>query len=110
MKSSRATWRSRPPPTISVGVTIFFRGSIGSSTKAEAMPGSIKLCYGESDMTTPEFICRAAYEAALAGHTFYTHTAGYTEGTMRHRYAAIAENIRRLVAGEPLENVVWPRP
>jgi phosphoglycerate dehydrogenase-like enzyme len=37
------------------------------------------------------------------------HTAGYTEGTMRHRYTAIAENIRRLVAGEPLENVVWPR-
>jgi phosphoglycerate dehydrogenase-like enzyme len=38
------------------------------------------------------------------------HTAGYTEGTMNHRYAAIAENIRRLVAGAPLENVVWPRP
>jgi phosphoglycerate dehydrogenase-like enzyme len=37
------------------------------------------------------------------------HTAGYTEGTMRHRYAAIAANIRRLVAGEPLANVVWPR-
>jgi phosphoglycerate dehydrogenase-like enzyme len=37
------------------------------------------------------------------------HTAGYTEGTMRHRYAAIAENIRRLIAGEPLDNVVWPR-
>jgi phosphoglycerate dehydrogenase-like enzyme len=37
------------------------------------------------------------------------HTAGYTEGTMRHRFAAIAENIRRLVDGEPLENVVWPR-
>jgi phosphoglycerate dehydrogenase-like enzyme len=37
------------------------------------------------------------------------HTAGYTEGTMRHRFAAIAENIRRLAAGEPLENVVWPR-
>jgi len=37
------------------------------------------------------------------------HTAGYTEGTMNHRYAAIAENIRRLVAGEPLANLVWPR-
>lgn len=37
------------------------------------------------------------------------HTAGYTEGTMRHRFAAIAENIRRLVADEPLDNVVWPR-
>jgi aspartate/methionine/tyrosine aminotransferase len=49
------------------------------ATAAESMPGSIKLCYGESDMPTPEFICRAAYEAALAGHTFYTHTAGSPE-------------------------------
>ena len=49
------------------------------ATVAESMPGSIKLCYGESDMPTPEFICRAAYEAALAGHTFYTHTAGAPE-------------------------------
>src|SRR5262249_28854641 len=43
------------------------------------MPGSIKLCYGESDEPTPEFICRAAGEAARAGHTFYTHTAGTPE-------------------------------
>ena len=49
------------------------------ATIAENMPGSLKLCYGESDMPTPEFICRAAHEATLAGHTFYTHTAGYSE-------------------------------
>ncbi len=49
------------------------------ATIAEAMPGSLKLCYGESDMRTPEFICQAAHDAALAGHTFYTHTAGCTE-------------------------------
>jgi aspartate aminotransferase len=49
------------------------------ATIAESMPGSLKLCYGESDMPTPEFICRAADEAARAGHTFYTHTAGYPE-------------------------------
>lgn len=49
------------------------------ATVAENMPGSLKLCYGESDMATPEFISRAAYEAALAGHTFYTHTAGAPE-------------------------------
>jgi aspartate aminotransferase len=47
------------------------------ATAAEAMPGAIKLCYGESDMPTPPFICRAATEAMSAGHTFYTHTAGY---------------------------------
>src|SRR4030095_12969770 len=46
------------------------------ATAAEAMPGSIKLCYGESDMPTADFICRAADAAARAGHTFYTHTAG----------------------------------
>ena len=49
------------------------------ATIAESIPGSLKLCYGESDMPTPEFICRAAHEAALNGHTFYTHTAGYVE-------------------------------
>ncbi len=49
------------------------------ATAAEAMPGSIKLCYGESDMPTPAFICEAAHDAARGGHTFYTHTAGYTE-------------------------------
>ena len=49
------------------------------ATEAERTPGAIKLCYGESDMPTPEFICRAAYDASLAGHTFYTHTAGSPE-------------------------------
>ena len=49
------------------------------ATEAERTPGSIKLCYGESDMPTAEFICRAAYDASRAGHTFYTHTAGYWE-------------------------------
>jgi aspartate/methionine/tyrosine aminotransferase len=70
------------------------------ATAAERMPGSIKLCYGESDMPTPEFICRAAYEAALAGHTFYTHTAGTPE--LR---AAIASKIHELqgVSYEPSE-------
>jgi aspartate aminotransferase len=46
---------------------------------AESMPGSLKLCYGESDLPTPRFICDAMHQAALDGHTFYTHTAGYRE-------------------------------
>ena len=46
------------------------------ATVAESMAGSVKLCYGESDRPTPDFICRAASEAMAAGHTFYTHTAG----------------------------------
>ena len=58
------------------------------ATIAESMPGALKLCYGESDLPTPAFICNAVNEAALAGHTFYTHTAGY--GELRQ---AIAEKI-----------------
>ena len=49
------------------------------ATIADSMPGSLKLCYGESDLPTPAFICDAADAAARAGHTFYTHTAGYRE-------------------------------
>jgi aspartate/methionine/tyrosine aminotransferase len=49
------------------------------ATIAESMPGSLKLCYGESDLPTPRFIIDAMTEAALAGHTFYTHTAGSRE-------------------------------
>jgi aspartate aminotransferase len=60
------------------------------ATLAESMPGSLKLCYGESDLPTPAFICTAAHEAALAGHTFYTHTAGYPE-------------LRRAIAGKIFE-------
>jgi aspartate/methionine/tyrosine aminotransferase len=70
------------------------------ATAAERMPGSLKLCYGESDITTPEFICTAAHQALLQGHTFYTHTAGYPE--LRQ---AIAEKIFELheVRYEPSE-------
>src|ERR1041385_2201274 len=46
---------------------------------AESLPDVVKVCYGESDSPTPEFICRAAYEGSLAGHTGYTHTAGSRE-------------------------------
>jgi aspartate/methionine/tyrosine aminotransferase len=61
------------------------------ATLAESMPGSIKLCYGESDLPTPGFITEAAHRAALDGHTFYTHTAGY-----RDLRQAIAEKIHEL--------------
>ncbi|MDP2052715.1 MAG: aminotransferase class I/II-fold pyridoxal phosphate-dependent enzyme [Acidobacteriota bacterium] len=61
------------------------------ATAAEAMPGSLKLCYGESDLPTPAFICEAADAALKAGHTFYTHTAGALE--LRE---AIAQQIHHL--------------
>ena len=38
------------------------------------------------------------------------HNSGYSDGTMRYRWQFISENIRRFVNGEPLDNVVWPRP
>lgn len=36
------------------------------------------------------------------------HMAGYTEGTVRDRFRTVAENIDRLVRGEPLRNQVYP--
>lgn len=64
------------------------------ATIAENMPGSIKLCYGESDMPTPAFICDAAHEAALSGHTFYTHTAGSVQ--LREAIAAKVDELHRV--------------
>jgi aspartate/methionine/tyrosine aminotransferase len=61
------------------------------ATVAESTPGALKLCYGESDMPTPAFICEAAAAAMRAGHTFYTHTAGCWE--LRE---AIADKVRSL--------------
>jgi len=58
---------------------------------AETVPNPYRLYYGESDTPTPEFICRAAYEASLAGHTFYTDPSGYEE--LRE---AIVEKFREL--------------
>lgn len=46
---------------------------------AAAVENPYRLYYGESDLPTPEFICRAAYEAMRAGHTSYTPTPGYLE-------------------------------
>ena len=61
------------------------------ATIAESMPGSLKLCYGESDLPTPAFICDALDVAARHGHTFYTHTAGCTE--LRETIAASIERL-----------------
>lgn len=39
----------------------------------------IALWYGEPDLPTPEFICRSAAEAMVAGCTFYTENLGIPE-------------------------------
>ncbi|MBI4473516.1 MAG: pyridoxal phosphate-dependent aminotransferase [Acidobacteria bacterium] len=49
------------------------------ATLAEQVDKPYKLYFGESDMQTPEFICRAAWEAMRDGHTFYTNSAGYLD-------------------------------
>lgn len=49
------------------------------SIVAEGVENPYKLYFGESDMATPEFICRAAYDAMRDGHTFYTATSGYED-------------------------------
>ena len=56
------------------------------ATAAEAMPGSIKLCYGESDTPTPEFICRAAAMAQQAGIVALREGEPYVR-ELRARYA-----------------------
>lgn len=38
--------------------------------------GLIPLWIGEGDLPTPEFICKAAYDAMRAGETFYTYQRG----------------------------------
>ncbi len=64
------------------------------ATMAERTPGALKLCYGESDVPTPDFICRAADEAIRAGHTCYTHTAGCAE--LRETIAAKVFDLHRV--------------
>jgi len=39
----------------------------------------LALWYGEPDLPTPEFICRAAASAMTEGHTFYTENLGVPE-------------------------------
>ena len=46
------------------------------STLAMDDPEVIAMWYGESDITTPEFICDAAASALRRGQTFYTHKWG----------------------------------
>jgi aspartate aminotransferase len=64
------------------------------ATVAERMPNAVKLCYGESDLPTPPFICDAATAAMRNGHTFYTHTAGYWE--LRQAIAAKVHELHKV--------------
>jgi len=72
---------------------------VAVATVAESMVGAIKLCYGESDLPTPEFICDAAHAAAIGGHTFYTNTAGYLE--LRETIAAKIQTLHGVTYRTP---------
>lgn len=53
----------------------------------------IPLWFGESDRTTPAFICEAAARAMAAGHTLYTPNRGIPE--LRQAIAQYASTLRR---------------
>ena len=46
--------------------------------------------------------------ASLNNVQMTPHVSGWSRGLIERRYQGIAENIRRLAAGVPLENQVWP--
>jgi hypothetical protein len=48
------------------------------------------------------------YDRAPAAAARAPHVAGWTDGTARYRWRAIADNPRPLQAGQPLRNVVKP--
>ncbi len=58
---------------------------------AMQMDGVLKLYFGESDIPTPDYIKRAAWEALQQGYTFYTENAGLP--SLRR---ALAAHYRRL--------------
>src|SRR5271163_2040326 len=68
--------------------------TLAASAKARQMKAEGIRVYdfslGEPDFTTPEHICRAAYQAMKDGHTHYTPAAGIAE--LR---AAIAKTYRK---------------
>lgn len=61
------------------------------STLAMDDPEIIAMWYGESDVSTPDFICAAATEALQRGQTFYTHKWGIPR--LRETLAAYTRNL-----------------
>ncbi|NPA34504.1 MAG: pyridoxal phosphate-dependent aminotransferase [Chlorobi bacterium] len=61
----------------------------------------IDLSLGEPDFNTPEHVCRAAYEGALAGYTHYPPVAGYPD----LRRAIVDHTVKEDISADP-DNVV----
>src|SRR5215475_659042 len=58
---------------------------------AMGMDGVLRLYFGESNLPTPEYIKRAAFQAMEDGFTFYTENAGLpsTRRAIAANYAAL---------------------
>lgn len=74
---------SHPSPTESRRMTFAAKMDKVEMSKISAIadlardnPDVIKLWIGEPDMSTPDFVSKAAHEALLAGHTRYTYARG----------------------------------
>ena len=61
----------------------------------------IDLSLGEPDFNTPDHVCKAAYEAALAGYTHYPPVSGYPE----LRQAIVEHTVKENISADP-DNVV----
>lgn len=71
---------TRPVPFVRPGIRKIESSKIAEVARGNLdKPGLIPLWFGESDMVTPEFICRAAADALSRGETFYTHKRGIPE-------------------------------
>jgi hypothetical protein len=70
---------------------------------AMAMPGVLRLYFGESNLPTPEFIKAAATRALQEGYTYYTENAGLP--SLRRALADYYASMHR-VPLDPLEEIV----
>nr|WP_315427269.1 2-hydroxyacid dehydrogenase [uncultured Albidiferax sp.] len=48
--------------------------------------------------------------ASLPNLLMTPHMSGWTSGTVRRRQETMADNIQRWLEGQPLNNVLWPKP
>jgi aspartate/methionine/tyrosine aminotransferase len=70
---------------------------------AMAMPGVLRLYFGESNLPTPEFIKEAAARALAEGYTYYTENAGLP--SLRRALAAYYASLHQ-VERDPMREIV----